>query len=545
MQPPITTGTILQNRYRIIKTLGQGGFGRTYLTEDQRRFNELCTLKELIATRTSTSSWQKAEDLFRREAEVLYQIKHPQIPQFREQFEQDQRLFLVQDYVEGKTYRALLDERQASNAVFTQVEVMYLIQSLLPVLTYIHGKGIIHRDISPDNIILRDSVRLPVLIDFGVVKELANRLQTPSTTSNTYVGKLGYSPIEQMQTGQVYPSSDLYALAVTAIVLLTGKEPQELFDEQQLTWNWQRWVRVNPKFAQVLNRMLSYRPGDRYQSAAELAPILTSVEEGGSSNADVSQIQTIAVAHHPDAVESNTPARNNAVIPPPPTSVLDNPLVIGAIGASVVILAGFGSWALVRSVRTQQDNQSATTITTGAPQTFPSPVISASLTPTPTPTPTEELPVQRKIKRLIFNSSNTAKVDDTITSNQLVRYTFRGEAGEQITVMLVQESGVSFNVLAPNEQRIENTSENVSFYQGILPVDGEYKIDLITLPQVSESDYSLYVGLEGIAQPIPRDISTDIPSPIPTDIPSPSVTFTPSPDITVPVITPNPDYGEP
>ena len=147
MQPPITTGTILQNRYRIIKTLGQGGFGRTYLTEDQRRFNELCTLKELIPTTTSTSSWQKAQDLFRREAEVLYQIKHPQIPQFREQFEQDQRLFLVQDYVEGKTYRALLDERQASNAVFTQVEVMYLIQSLLPVLTYIHGNGIIHRDI--------------------------------------------------------------------------------------------------------------------------------------------------------------------------------------------------------------------------------------------------------------------------------------------------------------------------------------------------------------------------------------------------------------
>ena len=88
MQPPITTGTILQNRYRIIKTLGQGGFGRTYLTEDQRRFNELCTLKELIPNTTSSSSWQKAQDLFRREAEVLYQIKHPQIPQFREQFEQ-------------------------------------------------------------------------------------------------------------------------------------------------------------------------------------------------------------------------------------------------------------------------------------------------------------------------------------------------------------------------------------------------------------------------------------------------------------------------
>ncbi|MDJ0796995.1 MAG: serine/threonine-protein kinase [Calothrix sp. MO_167.B12] len=565
MQPPLTTGTILQNRYRIINTLAQGGFGRTYLAEDQRRFHESCALKELIPTATGGDSWQKAQDLFLREAEILYQIKHSQVPQFRERFEEDQRLFLVQDYIQGKTYRTLLDERQAVGGAFTQTEILHLIQSLLPVLGYIHSQGIIHRDISPENIILRDRDRLPVLIDFGVVKELASRLQNPNgTVTNTYVGKLGYSPTEQMQTGQVFPNSDLYSLAVTAIVLLTGKEPQELFDNQQLTWNWQRWVTVNPQFAQVLNRMLSSKPSNRYQSAAELAPILQSIEAGTSSNAELSQIQTLAVGR-PSGPMQPASSRGNPVIPTPPTSVLDNSLAIGAIGAAVVILAGFGSWALVRSIRSQQIQTPSTTISTAPPQTFPSPVVVPSATPTPQD---EELPVEKRIKRLTFNSSNTAKVDDTLKSNEIVRYTFRGQAGQQITVMLVQESGVTFQVLTPSEEPVENTAQNVSFYQGILPSDGEYKIDLTTLPGITESDYSLYVGLTTLEQPIPTEtpspiptdiptetpsfIPTDIPtptetpSPIPTEIPSPSATFTPDDDddVRIPVITPTPDSGQ-
>ena len=108
MQPPITAGSILQNRYKIIKILGQGGFGRTYLAEDQRRFNEFCAIKELIPSAMGTSAWEIAQELFGREAAILYQIQHPQVPQFREKFEQDQRLFLVQDYVEGK-HQLVLD----------------------------------------------------------------------------------------------------------------------------------------------------------------------------------------------------------------------------------------------------------------------------------------------------------------------------------------------------------------------------------------------------------------------------------------------------
>lgn len=212
MQPPITVGTVLQNRYRIIQILGQGGFGRTYLAEDQRRFNELCAIKELISTATEAVAWEKAKELFHREAAILYQIEHPQVPKFRERFEQDQRLFLVEDYVAGQTYRAMLAERQAIGKTFTEAEVLQLIQSLLPVLEHIHSRGIIHRDISPENIILRDSDAKPVLIDFGVVKELATRLRSPeSAMPETTVGKLGYSPSEQMQTGEL-------TLAVTCML---------------------------------------------------------------------------------------------------------------------------------------------------------------------------------------------------------------------------------------------------------------------------------------------------------------------------------------
>ena len=357
MQAPITVGSILQNRYRIIQILGQGGFGSTYLAEDQRRFHELCAIKELISA-TEAEAWEKAQALFQQEAGILYQIEHSQVPKFRERFAQDQRLFLVEDYVAGKAYRTLLSERLAAGQTFSEAEVLQLIRSLLPVLEHIHGRGIIHRDISPENIILRDGDRQPVLIDFGLVKELATRLQFPdSTTPITSVGKLGFAPTEQMQTGQAYPHSDLYALAVTGIVLLTGKEPTDLFDVTQLTWNWQQWVKVNAQFAQVLNQMLNRHAGDRFHSAADVIQALQILEKPRIPTPEVSQFQTIAVGRRPDSVpQPVSPGKPEPVIiPNRSNSILDSPLALGAIGSAVVILAGVGSWALVSSIRNQPD----------------------------------------------------------------------------------------------------------------------------------------------------------------------------------------------
>jgi serine/threonine protein kinase len=538
MQPPITVGTVLQNRYRIIQILGQGGFGRTYLAEDQRRFNELCAIKELIPSATGTDAWEKAQELFAREAAILYQIQQPQIPQFRERFEEDQRLFLVQDYVAGKTYRAMLDERKAVGQTFTEAEVLFLMRSLLPVLEHIHDRGIIHRDISPENIILRESEspsdtlreRLPVLIDFGVVKELATKLQSLNvSTPVTTVGKLGYAPSEQMQTGRAYPSSDLYALAVTVLVLLTGKEPQELFDENQLTWNWQKLVKVDARFAKILNRMLCHSPSDRFANVADLTQALQVLAQPNQSNPPLSNMQTVAVGRRPDPIPPVAPKRLDPVIPDPQpsSSILDNPLALGAIGTAVIILAGFGSWAIVSSIRSQPKTLTPET----PPQTFPSPVITGGATPiptpiftlSPTPTPSNVEPILTK-KRLTFVTPNQLNLDGTIKANETVQYSFFGKKGSKLTASLSPETkNVLLALLSPNREIIDDSAQPVI----ILPTSGRYVIQLTSSQEAPESNYVLNVGLENLES-------------TPTITPTLEPTFTPTPEPSTPLPTNTP-----
>lgn len=528
MQPPIPLGTILQNRYRIVKILGQGGFGRTYLAEDQGRFNELCALKELIPSQTENYVLEKSKELFQREASILYQIQHPQVPQFRATFEQDQRLFLVQDYVEGKTYHTLLDERKVAGSTFSEAEVLKLLRQLLPVLAHIHNRGIIHRDISPDNIILRESDAKPVLIDFGVVKELATRFQSPDANypQPTTVGKLGYAPSEQIQTGRAYPSSDLYALAVTSVVLLTGREPQELFDDTNLSWDWQRWVSVSPELEQVLNRMLSYKPSDRYQSVAEVAKALQALNHQTNPQlptlnrqpaaAELSQIQTIAVNRRPDLIQPSTSKSNrpDPVIPAPKTrEIWDNPWVIAPIIVAVALVAGVGGWAIMTAILNNQRP---------VPQTFPSPLVTESPTPTPTPfntptpTPTDEPTTYSQSLSLV--PGETTSVESSLKANATVNYIFSGEQGQQLSATLAEE-GALLTVLGPNQKPIEEGARRVTRYQGTLPFSGEYTVQLSPVQGVVESNYKLDLRLENPVEPIPTPTLT----PLPTLTPTPTV----------------------
>lgn len=277
---PLPDGTIVQNRYQILRVLGQGGFGRTYLAQDTNRFNELCVLKEFDPQTQGSKHAEKAEELFSREAGVLYRLQHPQIPQFRELFRvktQNRELFfLVQDYVAGQTYYQQLEDRLQQGRTFNESEALQLLQQILPVLDYIHRSGIVHRDISPDNIILRHTDQKPVLIDFGVVKAAATQAVS-QYSSQTFVGKPGYAPVEQLRKGNAEPSSDLYALAVTIAVLLTGREAQSLFDPMTLNCEWKRYTSVSPLFAQVVDRMLSSRPSDRYASAQDVLRALSAI----------------------------------------------------------------------------------------------------------------------------------------------------------------------------------------------------------------------------------------------------------------------------
>ena len=276
-----SSNQLLGGRYRILRELGRGGFGYTYLVEDINRFNELCVLKEFFPQVNDDAALQKAKQLFEREAGVLYQLNHPQIPHFRELLRVQTgdlgRLFLVQDYIEGPTYQELLETRLQSGNRFSEAEIIQLLQQILPVLQYLHGIGVIHRDIAPDNLILRNADGLPVLIDFGGVKKLATVVQqyVGASATPTRLGKVGYAPEEQLETGQVTPSADLYALAVTSLVLLTGEPPQSLYDSYRKQWRWEEYVTLSPRLTKILERMLAPRLTDRYTSATAVMNALT------------------------------------------------------------------------------------------------------------------------------------------------------------------------------------------------------------------------------------------------------------------------------
>jgi serine/threonine protein kinase len=310
----LTPGSTLEKRYRILRELGRGGFGRTYLAEDINRYGEHCVLKEFSPVVHSP----KAAELFDRESSMLYKLQHPQIPRFRELLRTDigghQCLFLVQDYIPGQTYEELLISRQQQGKNFSEAEVTQLLFQLLPVLEYIHSKNLIHRDISPDNIIQHDADKLPFLIDFGSVKQIAaTALFQFKGQSDTTIGKQGYSPTEQMRQGKVSPASDLYALAVTALVLLAGKKPQKLYDMNNKSWDWRSHVNVSPNLGTVFDRMLAEQPGDRYQSAKEVREALTDPKLPQISSM-ISQMVTMNFVGRPFKHSTQTVSSNNTPV---------------------------------------------------------------------------------------------------------------------------------------------------------------------------------------------------------------------------------------
>ena len=331
MNNPIYPGITLNNHYRIVRELGHGGFGRTYLAEDAHRFNEPCVLKEFAPQVHGSYALQKSEELFEREAGVLYKLQHNQIPRFRELFRvsiSDRGyLFLVQDYVPGQTYRFLLDARKRQGLRFIEAEINQLLIQILPVLEYIHSLGVLHRDISPDNLILRLSDGMPVLIDFGGVKQVAATVESLFAEANgtpgpaTRIGKLGYAPVEQMQMGIVSPHSDLYALAATVLVLLTGKEPHQLLDSQTLHWNWRAECSLSPNLSLVLDKMLAQQPSQRYSSAREVMLAL-------SGNPPLQP----PLPRAPDFGPAQPPDLSPIPVPAPAPKLPGTPVRVAAIG---------------------------------------------------------------------------------------------------------------------------------------------------------------------------------------------------------------------
>lgn len=300
----LVPGTRLRDRYLIQQKLGQGGFGRTYLAEDTGRFHEKIAIKEFVPNVQGTQALQLSEELFQREAITLHQLQHPQIPRFWETFQEEKRFFLVEDFIEGQTYQLLLEQRLRKGQRFSEAEILQLFRKLLPVLSYLHRQGVIHRDIAPDNIMLRAQDKQVVLIDMGGVKQVAidvaTQLAGVKNSASTCLGKVGYAPDEQLRLSIAAPHSDLYALAVTALVLMTGKQPQELLDQHTMHWMWHRELTLSPLLAKIINQMLHRQPNQRFKSADEILKLL-----------ETSPTSRTYVATKPTEVRVSVPVNNS------------------------------------------------------------------------------------------------------------------------------------------------------------------------------------------------------------------------------------------
>lgn len=312
---------LLRGRYRVVRPLGQGGFGRTYLATDDDRLQARCVIKQFSPQLQGTKSLEKAVKLFEQEAVRLYELgEHPQIPALLAYFEHDKRLYLVQQFIEGNT---LLQEL-AQNGVFIEQRIREVLAGILPTLKFVHDHQVIHRDITPSNIIRRKFDNKLVLIDFGVAKLLSVEA---TNQPGTKIGTEGYAPIEQLRSGKAYPSSDIYSLGATCLFLMTQVKPEDLYDPLEGRWLWRDRLRekgrtISEPIAQILDKMLKDLVSERYPSAAAVMKDLRTALSQPPIVASAGMVAQAGLTVSRPPIVQPTSQPNVSQIPtsPPPTS---------------------------------------------------------------------------------------------------------------------------------------------------------------------------------------------------------------------------------
>ncbi|NES99296.1 MAG: serine/threonine protein kinase [Sphaerospermopsis sp. SIO1G1] len=242
-------------KYQLVKLLGEGAFGRTYLAVDQN--NNKYAVKKFAFASVNTQEMAIAKRKFDDEVKVLQRLDHLQIPKFVEYIEENQELYLVQQYIQGETLRDKLKIQKN----YGVEEAHYILIDLLKILEYLHRINIIHRDIKPENIMIDNNGKL-FLIDFGAVKEI---LPNPTTLKapGTLIHTLGYAPIEQRK-GFAQFSSDIYALGMTIIELITGLKPENLSN------NWYLNINSSNNLQDILRKMIEEDQEQRYQLVEDI-----------------------------------------------------------------------------------------------------------------------------------------------------------------------------------------------------------------------------------------------------------------------------------
>ncbi|MHC5723077.1 MAG: protein kinase domain-containing protein [Nostoc sp.] len=257
---------LLKERYRAIKPIGQGGFGKTFLAVDEDKPSKpRCVIKQFYPQAQGTNTLAKAVELFNQEAVQLDQLgKHPQIPELLAYFTQEDRQYLVQEFIDGQN----LAQELAHQGAFSETQIWQLLNDLLSVLQFCHARHVIHRDIKPENIILRSGDSKLVLVDFGAAKSAIGAALNQTGTS---IGSPEYVAPEQMR-GRAIFASDIYSLGATCINLLTVRSPFDSYNTNNGTWVWQQYLQtpVSNQLSQILNKMLESIPIRRYQTVDEV-----------------------------------------------------------------------------------------------------------------------------------------------------------------------------------------------------------------------------------------------------------------------------------
>jgi len=266
----MTEAEPLGGRYKIISQLGAGGFGQTFLAEDLHLpGHPRCVVKHLKPQTKEDGTLSMARRLFDTEAQVLYQLgDHDQIPRLLAHFEDNQEFYLAQELVEGEP----LTNELTGGIIWSEAQVVGLLQDILQVLAFVHEQQVIHRDIKPPNLMRRRCDGKVVLIDFGAVKQVSAQAVNPEHQTNITIsiGTQGYMPNEQL-AGSPRFSSDVYAVGMLAIQALVGVHPKRLKEDIRTgEINWREQVpNISPELADILDKMIRYDFRDRYPTALD------------------------------------------------------------------------------------------------------------------------------------------------------------------------------------------------------------------------------------------------------------------------------------
>jgi serine/threonine-protein kinase len=236
----------------------------------------------------------------------LQGLLHPQVPRLGAAIQAQEGLWLVREWQAGRTYQLLLQARAERQLVFGAGEVLLLLRQLLPVLAVLHSQELVHGDLSPANLLRRDSDGLPVLLDFGLV-------------AGTAAATPGYAPPERVRVAE--PWMDLHALGVVALVLLSGEEPARLLDPVTMAWRWPAALSAEPALQDQIKRLLERQPGERFASASQALAAFQAIPMPESTGPVPRADRTVALVPPPPPAPAPAPAAPEVPVEPSPEPV--------------------------------------------------------------------------------------------------------------------------------------------------------------------------------------------------------------------------------